>query len=100
MLTVTISNRRWPYMRYIVSNSGNSSRQGPHHVAQKSTRSNLSEAFFRRSPNSGAAARFTVIGLFSIFAIASMRLFSLYAHLVEQPTEGVEGKLTGFPASN
>ena len=98
MLTVTRSKARWPYMRYMVSSSGNSSIHGPHQVAQKSINRSLPVEFLRNAFSSSAETRFTLTGCASIFSNSSLVLASLYIHLVEHPTEGVFETSTGFPA--
>src|ERR1700680_453208 len=98
MLTVTRSNARCPYIRYMVSNSGSSLRQGAHHVAQNSTSRSLPVEFLRRALRSSVLVGLISTGRFSISSNSDRRPASLYSHLVEQPIEGVFATATGEPA--
>src|ERR1700740_2021642 len=89
MLTVTRSKARSPYMRYMVSRSGNSLKHGPHQVAQKFTSTSFPVWFLRNAFKSSALAGWILTGELSVSVSSCLRPSSLYIHVVEHPPEGV-----------
>src|SRR5882762_7440193 len=83
MLMNSKSLRR--YILFMETNSGNSTTQGPHQVAQTLIKRSLSEGFFKRSfiPSALMVSRLTGSLAHCSFALLIQPLFS--AHLMEQP---------------
>src|SRR4051794_11956411 len=99
MLIVIISNGRLRYMRFIVTNSGNSVTHGPHHVAHTFTSSSFCELFLASAFTASASIGEIFTGSASHLASDFFALSVLSAHLVEQPKTFVVSTGTALPAS-
>src|SRR5215471_2454186 len=87
-------------MRLIVTNSGNSARQGAHQLAQKFTNRNFPESFLRNAFKVSASAGLTRTGSAASLSRYALTESALPAHLIEQPTTLVFETATDRPASS
>src|SRR5215470_10731501 len=84
------------YIRFMATNSGNSTMQGPHQVAQTFTTRSLPELFLSKSliPASSICSRLTGSFAHSSKPFLIQSFFS--AHLMEQPKTLVVFVVTSF----